>query len=146
MRLTVKSEYALLALIDLARRDRDEPASAREVAERQAIPVRFLEQLFASLRRAGIVRAVRGAKGGFALERDPAAVRILDIVEAVEGPLRSTVCDSGRQSTCARSDVCAAGVLWDRASRALREVFEDTTLADLASAQSALESGAKQGA
>lgn len=141
MRLTVKSEYALLALIDLARRDSHEPSSAREVAERQGIPLRFLEQLFAALRRAGIVRAVRGSRGGFALEREASAVHVLEIVEAVEGPLRSTVCDGGRQVTCARSDACAAGALWDRASRALREVFEDTTLADLVTAQNALEDG-----
>ena len=74
MRLTAKSEYGVLAAIDLACSYGAGPVSAREIAERQSIPPRFLEQLFVSLRRAGIVTAVRGAHGGFALTREPAWV------------------------------------------------------------------------
>ena len=78
MRLTAKSEYGVLAVIDLACTYGSGPVSAREIAERRGIPPRFLEQLFVALRRAGIVTAVRGAHGGFALTRPPAQITVLD--------------------------------------------------------------------
>lgn len=135
MRLTAKSEYGLLALIDLACRYGSGPASAREVAERQGIPTKFLEQLFVGLRKADLVAASRGAHGGFSLTRPPAEIRVLDVVEALEGPLRPTACQAS--TGCAKSSACAASHVWERATTALREVFAETTLADLASEQTA---------
>jgi Rrf2 family cysteine metabolism transcriptional repressor len=136
MRLTARSEYGLLALIDLSCRFGDGPVSARGVAERQSIPLKFLEQLLSALRKAGIVCAVRGAHGGFALSRDPGEITVLDVVEALEGPLAPTSCDG---ADCCRSGACAAANVWTRATDALRGVFTGTTLADLASAQSAFD-------
>jgi Rrf2 family transcriptional regulator, cysteine metabolism repressor len=140
MRLTAKSEYGLLALIDLACEGRGGPVSAREIAERQAIPTKFLEQLFVALRRAGIVTARRGAKGGFVLGREASAITVLDIVEALEGPLAPTVCEG--DVACAKSPLCAASTVWGRATRALREVLGSTTLAELAQVQTAMGAGA----
>lgn len=134
MRLTAKSEYGVLAAIDLAVHHGEGPVSAREVSERRGIPARFLEQLFVALRRAEIVTAVRGAKGGFVLARDPAEITVLNIVEALEGPLSSNVCD--QEVGCAKSSSCAASSVWTRATAALRDVFGTTTLADLAASQS----------
>lgn len=139
VRLTVKSEYALLALIDIASATGGRPVSVREIAERQEIPARFLEQVFASLRRAGVVNAVRGARGGFALGRDPVDVTVLDVVEAVEGPLRPSVCAGLRGGDCARNGACAAGSVMERASKALRDVFGGCTLAELAREQAGLD-------
>lgn len=138
MRLTARSEYGLLALIDLAVRFGDGPVSARGVAERQSIPLKFLEQLLAALRKAGLVSAIRGAHGGFVLERAPGAITVLDVVEALEGPLAPTSCDS---AGCCRGGACAAASVWGRATEALRGVFSGTTLADLASAQSVYDAG-----
>ena len=135
MRLTAKSEYGLLAMIELACRWGEGPASAREIAERRAIPARFLEQLFVSLRRADLVTAVRGARGGFELSRDPSEITTLMVVEALEGPLTASVCDSDRASECGNVGSCAAAPVWARATSALREVFASTTLAELAGAQ-----------
>jgi Rrf2 family transcriptional regulator, cysteine metabolism repressor len=135
MRLTAKSEYGVLASIDLACNYGEGPVSAREIAERRAIPPRFLEQLFVALRRAGIVSAVRGAKGGFILTRDPSQISVLDVVEALEGPLQTSVCDSGRESGCVKSGTCAAAPVWARATGALKEVFATTSLASLAGTQ-----------
>ena len=135
VRLTAKSEYGLLAAIDLACHYGAGPVSARDIAERRGIPPRFLEQLFVSLRRAGIVQAVRGAKGGFALSREPAEITVLDIVEALEGPLVSSVCDQTREGSCGMSDACAAAPVWARATGALRDVFASTTLASLGGTQ-----------
>lgn len=135
MRLTAKSEYGLLAMIELAARYGDGPASAREIAELRGIPARFLEQLFVALRRAELVTAVRGARGGFVLAKDPAEVTTLDVVEALEGPLTASVCDTDRGMECGQAGTCAAAPVWARATRALREVFASTTLADLAGVQ-----------
>jgi Rrf2 family transcriptional regulator, cysteine metabolism repressor len=139
MRLTAKSEYGVLASIDLASSYGTGPVSAREIAERQSIPPRFLEQLFVSLRRAGIVTAVRGAHGGFALTRDPAEITVLDVVEALEGPLQASLCDSGKELGCVKSGTCAAAPVWARATKALRDVFATATLASLAGTQEAFD-------
>jgi Rrf2 family cysteine metabolism transcriptional repressor len=135
MRLTAKSEYGVLAVIDLACTYGSGPVSARQIAERRGIPPRFLEQLFVSLRRAGIVTAVRGARGGFTLTRPPAEITVLDVVEALEGPLQSSVCDQEREAGCGKSASCAAAPVWARATDALRDVFATTTLDSLAGTQ-----------
>lgn len=135
MRLTAKSEYGVLAAIDLACNYGEGPVSAREIAERRAIPPRFLEQLFVALRRAGLVTAVRGAKGGFVLSRQPSEITVLNVVEALEGPLQASVCDSGRESGCGKSATCAAAPVWAKATSALKDVFASTTLASLAGTQ-----------
>ena len=135
MRLTAKSEYGVLAAIDLACHYGSGPVSAREIAERRGIPPRFLEQIFVSLRRAELVVAVRGAKGGFTLSREPQHITVLDVVEALEGPLASSLCDQSRDEGCGKSATCAAAPVWARATSALRDVFASTTLASLGGTQ-----------
>jgi Rrf2 family protein len=139
MRLTARSEYGLLALVDLGVRYGEGPVSAREVSERQGVPAKFLEQLLGALRKAGLVCSVRGARGGFSLTRDPSDITILQVVEALEGPLAPTSCDGG--SVCGRSGACAAAVVWGKATDALRDVFDTTTLADLSIRQAQFDSG-----
>jgi Rrf2 family protein len=126
-------------MIDLASRDSADPVSAREIAERQDIPLKFLEQLFVALRRAGVVTSVRGARGGFALDRGANEVTVLEIVEALEGPLTTTVCDGDRAANCGKTGSCAASIVWTRATDAVRDVFADTTLDQLAAQQQTLD-------
>jgi Rrf2 family cysteine metabolism transcriptional repressor len=128
MRLTARSEYGLLALIDLGVRYGEGPVSAREVSERQGIPLKFLEQLLAAMRKAGLVSASRGAHGGFTLTREPDQISVLEVVEALEGPLAPTSCDGGQ--LCGRSGACAAAGVWSNATEALREVFTTTSVGD----------------
>ncbi|MDH4139928.1 MAG: Rrf2 family transcriptional regulator [Coriobacteriia bacterium] len=139
MRLTARSEYGLLAMIELAQREGEGPASAREISELQGIPPKYLEQLLVALRKAGLVTASRGARGGFSLERRPSEITVLEIVEALEGPLSSTVCDDERSAACGKIGACAASGVWSRATQALRDVFEATRLSDLALEQQRLE-------
>lgn len=139
MRLTAKSEYGLLAAIDLACHKGEGPVSAREISEHRGIPPRFLEQLLVQLRRAGIVTASRGARGGFELARDPSDISVLEVVEALEGPLSSSVCDADVSGGCLKSPACAASSVWTRATGALRDVFASTTLAELGGAQTKLD-------
>jgi Rrf2 family protein len=112
--ITSKSPYALKALTELGRTGGDAPVPIGELARRRDIPVQFLEQLFASLRRAGIISSQRGVKGGYRFARDPTEVTALEVVELLDGPL-------GRDEE---------GVLGEAASAA-RAVLEKTSIADL---------------
>src|SRR5690242_1060784 len=112
--ITTKSPYAVRALAELARMGGDDPVPIGELARRREIPVQFLEQLFAVLRRAGLLRSQRGVKGGYSFARPPADITILEVVELLDGPL-------GRD---------AAGVFADAAAAA-RKVFEETTISDV---------------
>lgn len=136
MRLTAKSEYGLVAMIDLAASGQDEPVSARVLAERRSIPQPYLEQLFALLRRAELVKAIRGARGGFVLARPADEISVLDVVEALEGPLTSGVCTAETHEGCAHSLSCAAAPVWTRATDALRKVFSESMISELAQTQS----------
>jgi len=137
MRLTARSEYGMLALIDLAEAYGERPLSVRELAEDRELPTPFLEQLFASLRRAGLVKGVRGPHGGFTLARDPKTITALDIVEALEGELAPTVC--AQQGACDRSDSCAASSVWTDVASSVREALESWDLGKLAERQRRLE-------
>lgn len=112
--ITSKSPYALQALTELGQSGGDAPVPLGELARRRDIPVQFLEQLFATLRRAGMLRSQRGVKGGYAFARAPSEITVLEVVELLDGPL-------GRD---------AVGVLGD-AARAARTVLESTTIADV---------------
>jgi len=82
---TAKLDYALRALLDLALHPPDRPAQSREIAQRQAIPEAYLNQLLVVLRRAGLVRSVRGSAGGYTLGREPGALTVADVMEALHG-------------------------------------------------------------
>jgi Rrf2 family cysteine metabolism transcriptional repressor len=112
--ITSKSPYAVAALAELGRSGGSDPVPIAELARRRNAPVQFLEQLFAVLRRGGIVSSQRGVKGGYRFAREPASVSVLEIVELLDGPL-------GRD---------AEGVFAD-AARAAREVLQRTTIADV---------------
>jgi Rrf2 family transcriptional regulator, cysteine metabolism repressor len=112
--ITSKSPYALLALAELGRSAGDGPVPIGDLAKRRDVPVQFLEQLFAVLRRAGVLNSQRGVKGGYMFARDPAQVSVLEVVELLDGPL-------GRD---------AQGVFED-AAQAARKVLEQTTIADV---------------
>jgi Rrf2 family cysteine metabolism transcriptional repressor len=85
--ITTKSPYALNALVELYRQGGSEPVPIAELARRRQIPVQFLEHLFATLRRAGILRSQRGVKGGYSFARPPEEVTVLELVELLDGPL-----------------------------------------------------------
>ncbi len=112
--ITSKSPYAVAALAELARSAGAGPVPIGEIARRRDVPAQFLEQLFAVLRRAGVLSSQRGVKGGYSFARDPASVSVLEVVELLDGPL-------GRD---------AEGVFAD-AARAAREALAATTIADV---------------
>jgi Rrf2 family protein len=113
--ITSKSPYALSALVELYLHEASCPVPIAELARRRQIPVQFLEHLFATLRRAGILRSQRGVKGGYSFARDPSEVTVLELVELLDGPLGSD----------------ASGVFAD-AAQAARAVLAEATVASVA--------------
>ncbi len=89
MRLTKKSEYALLALVDLAKCYQKDPAKILEVSERNGIPKKYLEQIFLQLKGSGYVRSLRGANGGYELSKPPEKITLAEIIRLIDGPLAS---------------------------------------------------------
>ena len=116
--ITSKSPYAVRALAELARRGDSAPVPIGDLARARDIPVQFLEGLFASLRRAGILQSQRGVKGGYSFARDPSDVTVLEVVELLEGELGT--------------EAAANGPLWTEATEAVRGVLSGTTIADVA--------------
>src|ERR1041384_5999199 len=123
MKFTLRTEYGLRALIELAQRYGSGPVSARTLARAQDIPLRFLEHQLASLHKAGIVDSQRGANGGASLARDPSEIRIADVVTALEGPLAPMYCLEPHDERCVQSHQCGLQVLWMRVEEAVRGVF-----------------------
>jgi DNA-binding IscR family transcriptional regulator len=104
--ITTKSPYALRALTELARMDTSDPVPIAELARRRDVPVQFLEQLFATLRRAGVLRSQRGVKGGYTFARPPSEITVLEVVELLDGPI-----GGGAESIFADAAAAARGVL-----------------------------------
>jgi Rrf2 family cysteine metabolism transcriptional repressor len=132
-RVSQKTEYALRAMVELAlRQEQDHPVPARAIAEAQGIPLRFLEQQLSSLHKAGLVESFRGAGGGCRLGRDPAAIRVADVVDAIEGSLYPMYCLDEHDHTCFQDGRCGLQELWGDVDVAVRQVFERSSIADLA--------------
>jgi Rrf2 family protein len=126
--LSSKSEYALLALLELGHSfESGEPKQIRQIASQQNIPDRYLEQLLATLRRAGLVRSQRGAKGGYLLARSPWQITLYDIVSCIEG--FETTSDSATSSPTAEGQV--VGETWQAVRQAAEAVLHQQTLQDL---------------
>ena len=116
--ITSKSPYAVSALVELARTGGSAPVPIGEIAKRRNIPVQFLESLFATLRRAGILQSQRGVRGGYTFARPPADVTVLEVVELLEGELGA--------------DSPQAGPIWDETVDAVKSVLGGATIAELA--------------
>jgi Rrf2 family cysteine metabolism transcriptional repressor len=131
-RFSLRTEYGLRALMELATRWGDGPVPAREIAENQNIPLRFLEHQLAALSKGGIVLSHRGAAGGSELARDPSEIRISDVIEVLEGPISAMFClEPHDEAVCPQSHHCGLQELWGRVEGAVRDVFERTTLVDI---------------
>ena len=114
--ITTKSPYALAALVELAGAGED-PVPIGELARRRDIPAQFLEQLFATLRRAGVVKSQRGVKGGYLFDRKPDEVTVLEVVEILDGPLGAGSEEIFADASAAARDVLAASTIADVAER-----------------------------
>lgn len=134
MKISTKGRYALRLMVDLALEGCGEPVSLRDVARRQQLSDKYLEQIVTPLSRAGLVRSVRGAGGGYLLTRDPAQYTVGDILRPLEGDLAPVECATD-EGCCERAGQCVTLELWQRIHRAVAQVVDGTTLADLVERQ-----------
>ncbi len=138
LKISQKLEYAMRAMIELtSRQDHGVLVPAREIAEAQQIPLRFLEQQLGALHKAGLVESFRGAGGGCRLAKDPGEIRVADIADAIEGQLFPMFCLEPSDHTCFADARCGLQGFWGDVARAIQRVFEETTVADLAARQPA---------
>ncbi len=133
MRLSTKGRYAVMAMADLAIHEAGmRPVSLADIADRQEISLSYLEQLFAKLRRGGLVTSVRGPGGGYRLSRPAAEVRIADIIMAVDEPIEATRCKLGSAKGCTHvGGRCITHDLWEELGRQIHSFLAGVTLADV---------------
>ncbi|HEY5048651.1 MAG TPA: Rrf2 family transcriptional regulator [Rhizomicrobium sp.] len=133
MRLSTKGRYAVMAMADLARQEGTaRPVSLAEIAERQEISLSYLEQLFAKLRKGGLVRSVRGPGGGYRLSLPAAELRIADIILAVDEPITATRCKPGSPLGCTgTTSRCMTHDLWEELGRQIHIFLSSVSLADV---------------
>jgi Rrf2 family iron-sulfur cluster assembly transcriptional regulator len=129
MRLTTRGRYAVTALLDLALQPPDQTITLSEIAGRQSISVAYLEQLFAKLKRSGLVSSVRGAGGGYRLARDAHSIAILDIIAAVNESVDATRCDG--HGNCQDGAMCLTHDLWHELSERIEDYLAGITLGSL---------------
>ena len=133
MRLSTKGRYAVMAMADLAQHEAaNKPVSLADIAQRQEISLSYLEQLFAKLRRGGLVRSVRGPGGGYRLSRPSAELRIADIIVAVDEPIAATRCKPGSSKGCtAQGARCLTHDLWEELGRQIHVFLSGVSLSDV---------------
>lgn len=131
MKISTKGRYAVMAMVDLAEAARERPVPLGDIASRQEISLSYLEQLFAKLRKAGVVKAVRGPGGGYRLARPAADTRIADIMLAVEEPVDVTRCRHAAKGCLERGRRCVTHDLWDELSRHIHLFLSGVSLEDV---------------
>lgn len=136
MRLSTRARYGTRALLDIAVHGQDEPVQLKDIAERQQVSAAYLEQVIRPLVAAGMVRSLRGAKGGFVLGRPADGIRLIEAMAILEGPVALVEC-VGNAKACSRSEYCVTRDLWCEVSEAIVGVLEATTLLDLVKRQRA---------
>lgn len=137
MKISAKGEYGVRAMIVLAMNFRAGPIPIREIAEKEGISYQFLEQIFLPLRRAGLIKSVRGAKGGYTLGKPPQEIKVGDIIRALDGPIAPVECmaKGDKEKQCSRSATCLSRGIWEKLRDRMSEVLDETTLADVISMQ-----------
>lgn len=131
MKLSTKGRYGVKAMLDLAIHSEEGHVSLKSIADRQDLSENYLEQLFASLKKAGLVKSMRGAQGGYALAADTSAISIGAILRALEGSLAPVECSQMDGIGCCRADECVTKVVWDKINDSINSVVDHMSLQDL---------------
>lgn len=130
MSFSARSRYGTRALMELALQGDAGPVSLETLARNQGMPSRYLSKIAQDLKRAGLVRSVRGAHGGYIMTRDPADIEIMDIVRAMDGSVALVACVDD-PAVCERGEGCVTRELWGRVNEAMQDVLKSATLKDL---------------
>lgn len=130
MKLSTKIRYGARAMLELASHYGEGPVELKEIARSQDISIKYLEQVIIPLRTAGLVKSVRGSKGGYSLAKPPSEICLFDVIETLEGPLCLVDCINDPKS-CKRSSSCVTRDIWSDVSEALHKVLKSITLDEM---------------
>ena len=131
MVISTKGRYALRLMLALAMQDGTSPVPLHDIAERQGVTFKYLEQIVPPLSKAGFLKSVRGANGGYLLTRDPSEINTGDILRAGEGNLAPVACLASDEIDCPRADLCVTLPFWKGLDEAITAYIDSVTLADL---------------
>lgn len=131
MQISTKGRYALRLMLDLAVHNTGEHVKIKDIASRQAISEKYLEQIISSLKKAGYVKSLRGAQGGYTLARNPQDYTVGMILRLTEGSMKPVACLEDEPNQCARSGECVTLRLWKMLDEAIEGVLDKVTLQDL---------------
>jgi Rrf2 family iron-sulfur cluster assembly transcriptional regulator len=136
VKLSTKGRYAVMAMVDLASNSKGQPVALADIAERPEISLSYLEQLFAKLRKGGLVKSVRGPGGGYLLAHTMEESRVSDIILAVDEPIRATRCAPGSPTGCRiNKSRCLTHDLWEELGNQIHLYLSSVTLADICNKQ-----------
>lgn len=131
MKISTKGRYALRLMIDLAMYEGEEPVRIKDIAERQGISIKYLEQIVAVLNRGGLVKSVRGPQGGYRLAKEPSQYTVGMILRQIEGNLSPVPCLEDGVNQCDRSGICTTLYLWKKLDEAVNGVLDSVTLQEM---------------
>ena len=131
MKLSTRGKYGLYAMVFLAEKAQEGPQPLKSISQ-LGLPENYLEQLLGALRRAGLVDSVRGARGGYALAKDPRCITMRDIIDAMEGPVSFSDClEKGHESSCPRCGKCKVRGTWEYLTDEINHLLSSVTLDDM---------------
>ncbi len=130
MKISTKGRYGLRILLDLALHSKNDPRQMKEIAQSQQISEKYISRLILSLNKAGLIISLRGAKGGLQLAKPPKEITLLDIIEAMEGPVSIVECVADK-TFCKKSADCSACRVWSSLNKKIKKQMQEITLKDL---------------
>ena len=132
MKLSTKGRYGLRALIDLAQHSGPEPVSITSISDRQGISERYLEQLMSMMKKAGLIKSIRGAGGGYVLAKDLEDISVGDVLRALEGSLEPVECSALHPDEgCKAADICVTKYVWQRINESINQTVDEIKLSQL---------------
>ena len=134
MKVSTRTRYGLRLLVCIAGKEPDALVQVKEVAERENIPVKYLEQIIRPLKKAGLLKVVRGAKGGYFMGRDPKNITVKEIFDILENESSLIKCLEN-ENVCGRKKICSTYDFWNDFSRVINDYLENITVADIVEAQ-----------
>lgn len=130
MKLSTKGRYGLKAMFELSLNEENGPVPLKYIAKKQNISEQYLEQIFSSLKKSGLVKSVRGAQGGYLLARKPEDIKVGDILVVLEGPISISDCVID-EDICENSNICVTKVVWEKLKKGIEDVINAINLQDM---------------
>ncbi|MBR3170130.1 MAG: Rrf2 family transcriptional regulator [Lachnospiraceae bacterium] len=140
MKVSTKGRYALRIMLDLAMHNSGDLVPLKDIAKRQGITLKYMEQIISPLSKAGFVQSLRGSAGGYRLARNPSEYTVGSILRVLEGPLAPTACLETDVNECPRVDSCPTISFWNGLNKVINEYVDSVTLEDLVNEETAIQS------